>query len=262
MSASSTTGVTLLRKRIATLELQLESSNNTIQSLQSHLTSAEEKLAEALGKINSSFMNAGSKKFSRRRLETTKLLNTSVHHLYLLMESEERVGGEHAHWLGKAMMHFINLIFHRRRATTKCSLLLDVVFNGLVYEKALYTDELLNHSRTLIRNTIYKPYLLQKTIDSATVGGLNYGAIEELRKLEERKNQKCCMPGTTTIGQTAKDLEEYAKTLIPWTDKNTDYGPTYQFEFEPILRFLMESYGLTEYCLEMHRTKCASFIHS
>ena len=250
MSAMSTTGVTLLRKRIALLELQLESSDNTIQSLQSHLTSAEEKLAEALGKINSSFMNAGSKQFSRRRLEIAELLNTSVHHLYLLMESEERVGDEHAHWLGKAMMHFINLIFHRRRATTKCSLLLDVVFNGLVYEKALYKDELLNHSRTLIRNTIYKPYLLQKTIDSATVGGLNYGAIEELRKLEKRKNQKCCMPGTMKVGQTARDLEEYAKTIIPWSDENTEYGPTYQFQFEPILRFLMESYGLTEYCLE------------
>ncbi len=96
-------------------------------------------------------------------------------------------------------------------------ILLKMVFPGLVYNRHLYSEQLLDHSRTTVPESIFKPHLLQQVIDEAMVGGLNYGAIEELRKIERRRNRRCCLPGTTQIKKTARELESHAMTIIPWT---------------------------------------------
>ena len=160
-----------------------------------------------------------------------------------------RISDAHAEAAGRGVQALLDLTLERRRIESKCEVLLKLVFDGLVYRKAMYDDALLDRCRTSVRELIFKPYLLQKTIDEATAGGLNYGAINELRKLEDRRHLRCCLPSSTMIQKCARRLEQHAMTIIPWTSELTDYGPVFEFRFEHMFRYLMEAYGLTRYCL-------------
>jgi hypothetical protein len=114
-----------------------------------------------------------------------------------LIEEKPRVQTKrHALIAGIAIKALFGLIFSSKWVLTKCMILVQCVFEGTVYDRSLYNDVLLDQCCIVVRDTIYKPHLLLETIDMASIGGLNYRAIDQINMIENRKGRRCCMPAS------------------------------------------------------------------
>lgn len=115
---------------------------------------------------------------SRKKKELVAQIENSAMEL---KEEKARVHTKrHASIAGIAIKAMFGLILSSKWVLTKCLILVQRVFEGTVYDRSLYNDVLLDQCRIVVRENVYKPHLLLETIDMASVGGLNYRAIDQI----------------------------------------------------------------------------------
>jgi RecA/RadA recombinase len=99
---------------------------------------------------------------------------------------------------------------------------------------------------------IFCAWKIQKAIDTGASGGLNYGAIESLRKVVEEldRYERGILPSSSVIQAEAAALEEMANNettgKLPYEKWESKNGECYKFEFECVVRLMLDAFGLTE----------------
>ena len=142
----------------------------------------------------------------------------------------------------------LKLLFFNKWDTTMAKVLVDCIFEGAVFNGPLWDAELLEKCRQTVQARIFIPWRIQSAIDLGGCGSLNYGGLKILNDVDplppfSRKS----LPSNTTIQKTARQLESYASTLIPFQSQLTTHGPLCHFLFEPLVWHLVKSFSLERY---------------
>ncbi len=153
--------------------------------------------------------------------------------------------------LSTCVRTLLKILLHQKWETTQAKHLLDAIFTGGIFNGSLWKSELLARCRKEVNQRIFKPWLIQKAIDVGHAGSLNYGGLELLNKIDPLpKRSRRCLPSSTSVRRCARELEDYAKSLLPYEHSLTTYGPLYYFVFEPLVRHLAKSFSLDQYAKE------------
>ena len=113
-----------------------------------------------------------------------------------------------------------------------------------------FKEAILKESRKFMRREVFEPWKIQRAIDTTAVGGLNYGAVETIRKQVEGlgKYERGCFPSRTSVANSARLLEKHAAMAhgIGFEEVETEIGLSYVFDFATYLRLLVNAHGMTD----------------
>jgi hypothetical protein len=143
---------------------------------------------------------------------------------------------------------------NKKHKKTKAKVLLSMLETGELFgedSKTVLEDYVTSSARE-----IFCAWKIQKAIDTGASGGLNYGAIESLRKIVEElgRYERGILPSSNVIQGEAAALEEMAnnKTTgkLPYEKCESKNGECYKFKFECVVRLMLDAFGLTEIAIK------------
>ena len=127
----------------------------------------------------------------------------------------------------------------------KAKVLLTVIKKGKLFKddgrKAFY-DLACDHYREIFKN-----WRVLEKIDTSPDSSLNMSAVDKLRELEGLDLWgRGSLPSKGSFSYNAMLLEKYAPKVIPVTRELTTFGDIVKFDYERLVRMLIETYGLTD----------------
>ena len=144
----------------------------------------------------------------------------------------------------------LKFLFGDRRVKTRVNALVQCVFGPLLRDHADYFHgPIVKEIRKFMRREYYKPWMIVRDIDTSPVGSFNQGSCETIRSLEQlKKNEQGCFPSGQTVGNYARKLEAHCRDKLGLDIKETtsDFGVSYKFDFDILLRLIIEGYGMVD----------------
>ena len=144
-------------------------------------------------------------------------------------------------------------VFFRRVVETRAQALIDAVIVlaerlPLVFESPL--DKLCNWHTS----RKFRAWKIQRTIDIHATGGLNYRSLNLLRVGVEElgKYNRGIIPHGTTVALRARELEKHGEQQLglTFTTSNEGGGTFYCFDFDNLLRLILQRTGLALHARE------------
>jgi hypothetical protein len=138
----------------------------------------------------------------------------------------------------------------KKHKKTKAKVLLSMLQTGELFGDDS-KDVLEGYVKQSARD-IFRAWKIQKAIDTGATGGLNYGAIESLRKVVEEldRYERGILPSSSVIQDEAAALEEFANNKetgnLPYEKVESKNGECYKFKYECVVRLMLDAFGLTE----------------
>jgi hypothetical protein len=156
--------------------------------------------------------------------------------------------------LTDAIFGFFAVALSGRWLSTKVVAIIDVAFNLVNLKNVAAKNVASSHLRRCVsshmRSVRYIPWKMLRSIDLASGAGLNYSALDHIRKVEDPfEREQCAMPSATTVKRRAKELEDASEYHFHMEMKDTAYGPVYYFNHEELTRFLFDQYDVTRFLL-------------
>ena len=102
----------------------------------------------------------------------------------------------------------LKFTYHRRKAKTIAKAHSEAVFK-LGEENGHYYDAVQSQARELVRRKVFPAWKIQREIDTEA-GGMNYEAVQGLRRIEGCDKHEQGFFSSSTLRCTAKKLEEHA----------------------------------------------------
>lgn len=170
-------------------------------------------------------------------------------------------------FFAQLLWSLLSFVCIRRRVKTRAKALAQCLFIYLLEQHPeLFKEELVEQLRKLMRKEVFQPWKFQRTVDSHATGGLNCSACDGIGLgVEELDKSKVgCIPCSTSVASTAKDLERHAaeEHSLETKETHSQHGPSHSFDLDTCMRLTLDGYGLSSCAVTGAAAKPVTLAHA
>jgi hypothetical protein len=146
------------------------------------------------------------------------------------------------------LLSFLGVIMRKTHPITRlraiCDLLFEKCIFGVVATKIVLDEIYKKHVAVRHRN-IFSPWKILRAIDLSIGGCLNYNGVEVLRSVEGlERYERGILPSRSSIQRCAYELHTLGQLHIPFEKKECALGECFAYDYEKLVRFLLQSFSL------------------
>ena len=144
-----------------------------------------------------------------------------------------------------AILYIVSIIMRGTQQYTRLRTVCEVLFEKAIFGADTTNKVLKEISKKYVRNCIYVPW--KRALDLTVNGGFNYNGIEILRSVKELDHfERGFLPSRSEVQRCASRLHELGQQKIPIQKMDCELGELFAFDYEKLLRFILNTFLLHE----------------